>query len=331
MSRLPLVVPFGATANRPTWDELPADVRSVVEDRAGSAVLQAISQGSGFTSGFASRLVLADGTRLFVKAASSELSPVAHPSYVHEAAVLAALPDLVPAPRVRWVDHVGTWVILGIDDVEARSPVRPWVASEMDVVLASLTNLAEALTPVPSSLGIITDLSEYDDEMSFWRKRSAGDEVASTSALRQEWSARVDELAALEAEWVVLCSGDTATHFDLRDDNVLITADGDVLVCDWNWLTRGAAWIDLAGLLVSAHGDGYDADALWRSHPLASGVPDRALDSFLVALSGLFVEYAAHEQDERSPWLRAHQAWWRDATLSWLGSRLADDGISTRR
>ena len=323
MIRLPLSVPFGATAARPTWDALPSEVRARIEGRAGSPVLQAISQGSGFTSGFASRLLLADGTRLFVKAASFELSPVAHPSYVHEAAVVAALLDAVPAPRVRWVEHVGTWVVLGIDDVEAASPQRPWIAGELDLVLAALTELAEALTPVPTSLGIITDLSDYDDEMSFWRKRSAGDEGAAARGLPPEWSARVDELAALEAEWVVLCSGDTAAHFDLRDDNVLITADGDVLVCDWNWLTRGACWLDLAALLVSAHGDGYDADALWRSHPLSAGVPDRALDSFLVALSGLFVEYAAHGQDERSPWLRAHQAWWRDASLSWLRLRLS--------
>ena len=322
MTPLPLTVPFGATANRPVWEELPADVREAIEQRAGSPVAQSVSQVAGFTSGFASRLLLGDGSRLFVKAASSELSAVAHPSYVHEAEVVAALSADVPAPRVRWVEHVGTWVVLGIDDVEARSPQRPWVRDELDLVLGSLTVLADALTPVPEALGSITELAEYDDEMSFWRKRAAGDPVAVSRPLPPAWSVRVDELAALEAEWVALCSGDTATHFELRDDNLLLTSAGEVLVCDWNWLTRGASWLDLAGLLVSVHGDGYDADALWRAHPLSQGVDDRALDAFLVALTGLFVEYAAHDADARSPWLRSHQAWWRDASLGWLGARL---------
>ncbi len=322
MSRLPLAVPFGATASRPTWEALPREVRALIEERAGSAVLQSISQGAGFTSGFASRLVLADGSRLFVKAASSELSEVAHPSYVHEAEVVSALPVEVPAPRVRWAEHVGTWVVLGIDDVEGRSPQRPWQSDELELVLAALTGLATALTPVPASLGTIAPVSEYDDEMSFWRKRSAGDPVALSRPLAPAWEARLPGLAALESEWTTLCDGDTATHFDLRDDNVLLTADGQVLVCDWKWLTRGAAWLDLAGLLVSAHGDGHDADTLWRSHPLSAGVPARALDAFLAALAGLFVEYSAHERDSRSPWLRAHQAWWRDASLSWLAARL---------
>ena len=44
----------------------------MVEERLGSPVVHAESQGSGFTPGFASRLTAADGARLFVKAASKQ-------------------------------------------------------------------------------------------------------------------------------------------------------------------------------------------------------------------------------------------------------------------
>ena len=323
VTAIPLGVPVGATAARPEWASLPGGVRAAIESLAGSAVLEAVSQGGGFTSGFASRLLLADGSRVFVKAASSLQSPVAHPSYLTEASVVAALPAAVPAPRLVWRAEVDDWVLLGFEDVESSAPARPWQRDELDRVLDVLTHLAAALTPVPESLAHVGSLHDYDDEMSFWRKRAAGDPEMLALPLPDAWEVRVGAVAALEAGWTTAADGETATHFDLRDDNVLLTPSGGVLVCDWNWLTRGAAWLDLAALLVSVHGDGLDADAIWASHPLAAGVPGRALDAFLAALSGLFVVNAAASSDARSPWLRAHQAWWRDASLRWLDERLA--------
>jgi hypothetical protein len=66
-----VVVPVRATARRPVWTELPAGVRDLVEGRLGAGVVSAHSTGTGFTPGFASRLVLDDGRSVFVKAASS--------------------------------------------------------------------------------------------------------------------------------------------------------------------------------------------------------------------------------------------------------------------
>lgn len=71
----PYAAPSGATAQRPSWLSLAAPVRRLVEIRLGQSVADAESQGGGFTDGFASRLVLADGSRVFVKAASSVVSP----------------------------------------------------------------------------------------------------------------------------------------------------------------------------------------------------------------------------------------------------------------
>jgi aminoglycoside phosphotransferase (APT) family kinase protein len=140
--------------------------------------------------------------------------------------------------------------------------------------------------------------------------------------LDAQWSSAVDDLAEVEATWLARCAGSTGLHFDLRDDNLLVRPDGSVLVCDWNHLTLGAAWLDLASLLVSVHGDGLDADALWDASPLTRRGDDDALLSFLVALAGFFATVAAGEDVPGSPYLRAHQAWWRDATFSWLERRL---------
>jgi len=319
---IPLRVPQAASAVRPAWDELPPEVRAAVEEAAGSPVREAVSQGGGFTSGFASRLLLADGRRCFVKAATSDLHVWARPSYEREAAVVRGLPAAIPAPRVLWTREVGTWFVSGFEDVESRHPRRPWQEDELQSVLALCTLLATELTPVPSSLPAPHPLSEWEDDFSFWRRRAACDPAAVAVPLDEESAAMARRFAEIEPTWIDLCAGSTGLHFDLRDDNLLVTPSGGLLICDWNHLTLGAVWLDLAAVLVSAHGDGVDADALWSRHPLSAGVDDAALIAFLVALSGLFVERAADDPVPGSPYLRDHQAWWRDASLSWLRRRI---------
>jgi hypothetical protein len=113
---------------RPAWSDLRPDVRRRIEDAAGAAVLAAASQGSGFTPGFASRLRLADGRRVFVKAADAS-RPWLLESYRLEAAKLALIPAAVPAPRLQRVldepiDGV-PWLILVFDDIDGHPPGGP--------------------------------------------------------------------------------------------------------------------------------------------------------------------------------------------------------------
>lgn len=311
-------VPHGRTARRPAWDALPAAVRAEIQARAGARVRHAHSQDGGFTDGFASRLELVDGRRVFVKAAAP--GGHAQPSYRTEARVVEALPAGVGAPRLLWTSDVGEWFVLAFEDVESRTPQRPWDRDELTAVLRALVGLADALTPAPDALLPLGTTADVDAEFRFWRRCAAGD--ADVAVVPDVWRARVGELAALEGTWSAAASGGTAVHFDLRDDNVLLAEDGRVLVCDWNWLMLAAPWVDLVGLLVSVHGDGLDADAVLASHVLTREVPRASVDAFLVALAGYFVGVAAQPPVDTSPWLRAHQAWWRDAALGWLAARL---------
>ena len=127
--------PPGATSRRLEWAFLPPHLRAYVERRCGSPVVEAISQTSGFTPGFASVLVCEDGSRHFVKAASVKAQRMFADSYREEGRKLAALPASVPAPRLLWMLD-DDWVVLGIEHVEARSAApavaagrprrRPW-------------------------------------------------------------------------------------------------------------------------------------------------------------------------------------------------------------
>jgi len=164
---IPLTVPQAGSAVRPAWADLPDHVRAAVEGAAGARVVDAVSQGGGFTSGFASRLVLDDGRRVFVKAATSDRHPFARPSYEREAVVVSGLPAAIPVPRVLWTRDLGAWFVSAFEDVESRHPRRPWHAAELDAVLDVVAVMGEELTPVPSTLPAPLPLSDWDEDFTF--------------------------------------------------------------------------------------------------------------------------------------------------------------------
>lgn len=312
---LAVQVPAGATACRPTWTELPAHVRALVSEWCGAEVVDATSIGSGFTPGFASRLLLADGRRVFVKAADEQTRAPFAASYRAEAAKLAVLPSGVPAPRLQWVHDANGWVVLGIDDVCGVQPGRPWTADSLHAVLDALEATAQALTPAPAGVEWPTFADDFGELPSYWGRSMDKGRIPS-------WLVpHADRCAALAAAGVALLGGDTACHTDVREDNLLLGADGRVWFCDWNWMVRAHPAFDSLCLLLCAHGDGHDAESLLEQRPITRGLPDGLLDGFLALLLGYFLHQSGEPAPPTSPWLRPHQAWYALAAGRWLGLR----------
>lgn len=309
----PSPIPAGATALRPVWADLLAQVRSEIELLAGGAVVDARTQGSGFTPGFASRLVLAGGRRLFVKAADS-----AHPwmieAYQAEVDKLRLLPAAVPAPPViferRFVVDGEDWLIAGFEDVEGRPPLRPWREDEAAAVLRCAADLGRALTPPPTGadwLGLDVEFEKNADDWAAIAEQGLlpADLIQTGAALARNFLARLPKT--------------TLVHCDLRDDNVIIGADGNVYVCDWNFPVLGPSWTDTVTLAISMHGDGLDADRLLAD----TGVVDdpTLVDGFLAMLLGYFTIAGQRPEVDNSPYLRTHQRWYAGATGDWLRQR----------
>jgi hypothetical protein len=314
--------PYDATAVRPGWDDLPAQVRARVVAWCGEPV-ETRSAGGGFTRGFASTLTDAAGRRSFVKAVPASVEHIAA-SYRREIEVHALLPASTPTPRLLHsgsVDADGDeWTLLVFEHVTGHMPGVPWTDADVAPVVRALEHSALALREIDwHDDATILGFSDGEDLPALW---PAYDVSALPADLGSWVDAHRDRLQHATAHAEVALRGDAWTHSDVRGDNLLV--DGDrAWIVDWNWLCRGPQWSDLALLLPMIHGDGADLGPAYASWLLADVAADD-LDAAIAWLGALMLRFA----DEPvfpggSPWLRPHQHWTGRACLRLLRDRWA--------
>jgi hypothetical protein len=301
-------VPHGRTARRLDWGLLPPVLRSGIERRLGSRVVEAHSAGAGYTPGFASTLTCEDGSRHFVKAANKAAQRPFAASYQAEAHVLAALPAEVPAPRLLWSQEDDLWVVLGLAHVDGSAPQRPWQHAQLEACLDTLETIADQLTPPP--LQASSFARDFADLVGCW------DHVRETALDLPH----LEDAAALAARFADATAGSTLVHTAARDDNFLLHGT-QALLCDWDFPVVGAAWIDTVSLLVSAHGDGLDADAIVDERRLTRDVAPADIDAYLALTAGYHLQRRDQPVPNSSPYLRMHQSWYAEAAWSWLARR----------
>lgn len=298
------------TALRLEWPMLPPPLRDLIERRCGSPVIAAHTRNRGFTPGFASVLECEDGTRHFVKAASLRAQGPFAAAYREEARKLEALPEGVPAPRLLW-SYDGEWVALGIDHVEGRHPIRPWTAGDLDACLDALETVADRLTPAPEDLTLDPAAAEFAPFLSHW------DHVRAT----QPDLPHLAEAIALAERYAGVMTGDTVVHTDVRDDNVLLDADGRAWFFDWNWPVVGAAWLDSLFMLIGPRGDGLDVESVIAERPLLREVPAESIDVVISLVTAYFLKSADDPVPATSPFIRDHQRWQGEVCWEWLCER----------
>lgn len=318
-SSIPSLVPHGRTARRLAWRFLPVHVRRLVEQRCGSPVVEAISQGGGFTPAFASVLVCADGSRHFVKAASVQAQRAFAGSYRAEARTLAALPDGVPAPALRWVHEDDEWVVLGLEHVEARTPGRPWDTADLARCVDALEQVAGALTPPPGRLLSGSGPAALADDLAaapgYWEVPRVAAVAFPLLAERREQAAR------LAAGFGAATAGSTLVRTEVRDDNLLLASDGRTLVCDWAWPALGAAWVDTVLLMIGPRGDGLDVDEALAGARVTRDVRPSDVDALLALVTGMFLHSATMPVPTTSPHVREAQRWQGEVCWAWLCER----------
>ena len=311
-----------ASGVRVAWVDLPWAVRAAVEEILGAPVVEAVSQPGGFSPGSADRVVTADGARAFVKAVGASINPDSPGLHRREIQVGRALPvtPAVPALLGSWEGRPdGTdddWVALVLADVEGRHPRLPWVPDELEAVRAAYevvaaTPLAGGLADLPET-GVL-----YADAFAGWRRV-----FADLPPDLGPWTVdHLDRLVAAADRSSSALVGTALVHGDARADNLLVRPDGSVVVVDWPWATRGAAWFDRLTLLVNV---GLYDRAAPLEELLARWLPDLPAadaDAVLAGLAGYFVDSARQPDPPGLPTVRAFQRAQGDVVLRWLRQR----------
>ena len=306
------------------YADLPRGLRAAIDSTLSSAVVRADGCTGGFSPGTAAVLSCADGTRAFVKAVGTPLNPDTVDLHRAEARIAAALPPTLPTPRFRGsierVEDGATWIALLFDAVGGASPSLPWSRSSATAVLDSLAALAGAGTPCPVP-GLGTVAERLAGELAAW-ERLAADPPADLDA----WERRhLDRLAAVPERLAAAggLGGNTLVHLDVRADNLLVDADGAVLLVDWPWAARGAPWIDsvLFALDPVVHG-GVDPEDLVAGSPVVGEADPAAVTDLLLGLTGTWAEQMRRPAPPGLPTLRAFQRLFHDSALTWARRRL---------
>jgi hypothetical protein len=247
---------MATSKSRPRWSELPAEVRAQVQELLEGRVVSAQSCSGGFSPGFASRLVLADGRRAFVKAMDAEAWPMEAEFHRAEARTAAVLPLTVAAPTLLGSVDDGAWVILAFADVDGIEPRQPWRVDELVRVAEAIVDLSATTLP-PS---IRSSLPRGHPRLGGWAELSESPPLVDALSSYSTWAAaRLAALVELEREGLEAARGSSLVHFDLYAHNIVLAGDR-VLFVDWPHARLGAPCIDLVLCLSSAVSGTVDVD-----------------------------------------------------------------------
>ena len=298
------------------WRDLPEGVRSRVEEIVGGGrVTGAESQPGGFSPGTADRVVTESGRRAFVKAVSPAINERSAELARQEMRITAAMPAAAPVPRLLGAfDDAfddGEWVVLVLEDVDGAQPRTPWVEGEIDAAVTALAELAAAVTPSPVS-GVPHAAQNLAGDFAGWAKIAA----APPADLDPWPAARLPELQAAAARGLAACAtGETLTHCDIRADNLLIRADGRVIVVDWPWGCVGPVWLDRLLLGLNVLTTGGDPDRVF------DGIDAGVVTDVVAGIQGMFEYVCRLPPPPGIPHVRAFQREQADAIRPWLRER----------
>jgi hypothetical protein len=308
-----------ADGSRLEWGAVPPALLRAVQARLPVRIVEAHSQAGGFSPGVAVRLRLADGSRVFAKAAGPLPNPEAADVHRREGCVAAMLPDTVSAPRLLFSVEVDGWVALCFEDIDGHHPVLPWVAEELQQVLITLTDLARVLTPSPIALPLLAD-DEFTGFRELLTTRKSGDSLSDMDPWVQR---NLPGLAERESRWMDAATGTTLLHTDIRADNLLLVGTR-VYVIDWPHAAIGPPWVDLLFMLPSvAMQHGPEPWHVFDSHPLTQGADPDAVTTVLCGLTGFFLCEARKPAPPGLPTLRRFQDAQGVTALAWLRRRAA--------
>jgi hypothetical protein len=226
----------------------PDSVRERVEAVLGARFRHWSKPDTGLSPAHRFVVALADGRRVFVKAAASRQTAAL---LRNERLALASAPPRFTPAVLAWIDDADDTPILVTEALDGHWPAShrgvDWRPGDLQRVFAAIRELSHA-----PAQALTADQSEPSKG---WRtilaapQRFLGLGLCSAGWLDIHGSALATAEAARERR------GEAFVHGDMRSDNICVMDDG-VKFVDWSDARRGAHDSDLAVFLPTAHLEG---------------------------------------------------------------------------
>jgi hypothetical protein len=260
-------------------------------------------RGGGYSTAERYAVQLDDGRSVFVKA-----SDAAHMAgwLRREHEVYSSLQGSF-IPELIGYDDDGTRPLLVIEDLSAADWEPHWTPRRIAAVQSALAELQAS--PAPPNTHPMRET--FADLIGRWLRVERDPAPFLSLGLRSRtW---LDERlpAIIQAADAAPLDGGALLHLDVRSDN-LCTVDGRAVLVDWNWLSFGAAELDLAGWACSLRLEG--GPQPWELVPDSPG-----LAAFI---AGVFAAVAGLPPPETAPTVREFQAEQLAVALDWLDREL---------
>ncbi len=185
-----------------------------------------------------------DGTRLFVKAATDDITEA---DVRIDHLVMSATDERFVPQVVAWIEPPGQRPVLVTEDLSHahwpadHNPVL-WKSGQFDILFQTLKQAATVTAP--------DALPQAANPTSFyWREIAQDPESLFQLGLCSENWLKQALPALVDAEQQVKLAGDVLVHGDVRSDN-LCFVDGRMILVDWSNAHRGSPFDDLS-LVIS--------------------------------------------------------------------------------
>jgi hypothetical protein len=319
-----------AAGVRLAYADLPEPVQSWIADQFDAPITEIIDRRGGFSPGVAATVRTTTGSGLFVKAVSDAINTDSFRMYRDErdrGLRLPRLPGILKpkgSTEVRCGDQ--RWIVITFPLLEGSTPVHPWSATDAIACLDTIRQLQRRLTPSPwNEVGEQT--AEMIDFLSGWQRLAATED---DPWLADPWVARhLEALVGLERRVMARIPGNTLCHWDLRADNIMMTASGVWLV-DWAHARNASAWVDPALLVTDfvasgadrCDGGDIDLDDLLANHPAFDSVPVDHVIGLIGSLGASLHVAAARPAPPNLPTIRDWQRRTAGSLVDWARPRL---------
>lgn len=304
----------GADRLRPGWETLPSELRARIIAAIGGTYVSDAPAHGGFSAGYAGVVTTSAG-RAFVKACAADWHADSRHFVQQEIEILALLPPTIAPAVIAAIDGpAGTALV--IEAIDGRHPGDPWAVDDLHAIAAVLGRLAT--TPAP--VGMVGAEARLVPGFTRWRDIAADTRLL--GGLPHSLRNRMPDLLHLEKSFQAAVTGDVIVHDDVRADNILIRHHRAHLL-DWPHARRGAAWIDVPGLLPSIEASGGPrCEDAWRIFEEHGAPPAEALLTVTSGFASYFWFWQGQADIPELPGLRAFQRAQAVPALRWLTTML---------